>query len=156
LTTPVIADGDAGLTITSVDQTDGSAVATVPDLGDAADSFVMVDVAQTLTNKTLTAPIMTAPGITFGVSAHDYAAGHADWTLDATEQKSLILTTTNVDTAANIIAPLAAGKIYIVYNGSGENCVIKVAAETGITIATLKTAIVRCGAADYIRVTADV
>ena len=61
LTSPTIAtmlidDGDAGLTITSADQTNAAPTATIPDIGDAADSFCMIDTAQTLTNKTLTAP----------------------------------------------------------------------------------------------------
>jgi hypothetical protein len=61
LTTPIISDGDAGLTITSADQTNASAIATVPNIGDAADSFVMNDTAATLTNKHLTSPHLTTP-----------------------------------------------------------------------------------------------
>lgn len=53
LTTPKIADGDENLTITSANQTHASAVATVPNIGDAADEFVMKDTAQTVTNKTI-------------------------------------------------------------------------------------------------------
>ena len=64
LTTPVIADGDAGLTITSANQTHASAIATVPDIGDAADEFVMKDTTQTLTGKTLTTPVITTPTLT--------------------------------------------------------------------------------------------
>ncbi|MFA5239802.1 MAG: hypothetical protein WC476_08880 [Phycisphaerae bacterium] len=56
LTTPKVADGDAGLTITSADQAHAEAVATVPNLGDAADEFVMKDTVQTLTGKRLTSP----------------------------------------------------------------------------------------------------
>jgi hypothetical protein len=59
ITTPVLSDGDDGLTITSEDQTNAAAVATVPDIGDAADTFVMEDTTQTLTNKTLTSPVIT-------------------------------------------------------------------------------------------------
>lgn len=64
LTEPIITDmlvddGDAGLTVTSADQTHATPVATIPDLGDAADNFVMEDVTQTLTNKTLTSPTIT-------------------------------------------------------------------------------------------------
>ncbi len=58
LTTPVIDDGDAGLTVTSANQTNASPVATIPDIGDAADTFVMADTPQTLTNKTLTSPVL--------------------------------------------------------------------------------------------------
>lgn len=59
LTEPIIDDTDAGITITSADQTHATPVATIPDIGDAADTFVMVDTAQTLTNKTLTSPVIT-------------------------------------------------------------------------------------------------
>lgn len=60
LTTPYIADGDANCKLTSANQTHGSATVTIPDIGDAADTFVMADTAQTLTNKTLTAPVLNA------------------------------------------------------------------------------------------------
>jgi len=63
LTSPTIAtmlidDGDAGLTVTSADQTNAAPTATIPDLGDAADEFVMKDVSQTLTSKTLTSAVL--------------------------------------------------------------------------------------------------
>jgi len=60
LTTPLIDDSDAGITVTSADQTHATPVATIPDIVDAADEFVMKDTAQTLTNKTLTAPVLGA------------------------------------------------------------------------------------------------
>ena len=60
LTSPIIDDTDAGLTLTSADQTHGSATATFPDLGDAADEVVMKDVSQTLTLKTLTTPVIAS------------------------------------------------------------------------------------------------
>jgi hypothetical protein len=124
-------------------------------LPDATTTLVGTDVTQTLTGKTLTAPVMTSPDITFSAVAHDYAGGHADWELSAAEAKNLILTTTNVDTAAAIIAPATANKVYIVYNGSGETLTIKATGQTGVEIATLKTAIVRCNGTDYVRVTTD-
>ena len=52
---PKIDDTDAGLTITSADQTSGSAIATIPNITDEADTFVMNDTAATLTNKTIDA-----------------------------------------------------------------------------------------------------
>ena len=63
LITPVIDDGDAGVTLTSANQTNAAAVVTIPDIGDAADTFVMKDTAQTLTNKTLTSPTINTPTI---------------------------------------------------------------------------------------------
>jgi hypothetical protein len=58
LITPKIADGDTGITIASADQTHAAPTATIPNIGDAADTFVMADTEQTLTLKTLTAPII--------------------------------------------------------------------------------------------------
>lgn len=156
MTTMVIDDSDAGLIVTSADQTNAAATATIPDIGDAADEFVMKDTAQTLTQKTLTSPVITTPDLTYSIAAHDYGGGHADWTLSASEKLARRITVTNVDTAAAIIAP-AENREYVVYNGSGENVTIKVAAGAGVTIATLKTAIVMYdGSSDYVRVTADV
>jgi len=60
-TEPVIDDGDDGVTLTSADQTNAAAVVTIPDIGDAADTFVMCDTTQTLTAKTLTSPTLTTP-----------------------------------------------------------------------------------------------
>jgi len=64
LATPLIEDGDAGVTITSADQTNAAPTATIPDIADSADTFVMCDTTQTVTAKTLTAPkIVTTDGI---------------------------------------------------------------------------------------------
>jgi hypothetical protein len=60
LVKPLIEDGDQGCTIDSADQTNAKAVATIPNIGDAADTFVMNDTAATLTNKTLTTPIVAS------------------------------------------------------------------------------------------------
>lgn len=197
LTLPKIDDGDAGLTLTSADQTHGSATATFPDLGDAADEFVMKDTAQalanktlttpvvaslyqdagktklmtvpdtasdtlcaitatqSLTNKTLTSPVITSPDLTFAASAHDYAAGHVDWTLSAAEAKTLFLTPTNADSGANILAPNTANKVFCVVNGSGQVITILVSGQTGVAVANGKAAFVRCNGTDYARLTGD-
>lgn len=73
LTSPVIDDTDTGVTITSADQTHATPVATIPDLVDAADTFVMADTAQTLTNKTLTTP--TIGDLTNATHTHGNNAG---------------------------------------------------------------------------------
>ena len=155
LKTPVLDDGDAGCTITSADQTNASATITIPDCGDAADEFVLKDTAQTLTNKTLTAPAISAPDFVFGSSAVNYAGGHADYTLSAAEIKSTFLLASNADAPANILAPATANKVYCVTNGSGQAVTILVSGQTGITIANGKSAFVRCNGADYVRLTAD-
>lgn len=155
LTTPKVADGDLGVTITSADQTNAAPVVTIPDIADAADTFVMEDVTQTLTNKTLTAPIITAPAITYNSSDINFAGGHADYTLSATEIKTLFLDVTNADQAANILAPATKDKVFCVVNGSGFAITLLVSGQTGITVANGKSAFLRCDGTDYIRVTPD-
>lgn len=54
----LIDDGDAGCTLTSANQTHATPIATIPDFTGAADVFVMLALAQTLTNKTLTASVL--------------------------------------------------------------------------------------------------
>lgn len=96
-----------------------------------------------------------AGGVTFPASTGiDFAGAHADYTLDTTERKSLFLSVTNADAAANIIAP-AANRMYIVKNASGQAITVKKTGGTGVAIANGKTAIVVYGGSDYIRATAD-
>jgi len=117
---------------------------------------------QTLTNKTMTAPIITLADITFAaggatglVAAHDYGAAHADWTLSATEKLALKLTCTNASQAANIVAPAENRSGYTVYNNSGFAITIKASGQTGIAIANGKYARVVFNGTDYERLTPD-
>jgi hypothetical protein len=110
---------------------------------------------QTLTNKTLSAPVISSPDATFGASSHDYSAGTDDWTLSAGELKSQILSVSNAGGAVNILATPTANRFYVVYNGSGATVTIKASGETGVAIANTKTAIVRANGTDFVRVTAD-
>ena len=89
-------------------------------------------------------------------AAHDYLAGHVDWTLSASEKKAKLLVVTNADAAANIIGP-AEKREYILRNASGQAITIKKTGGTGVAVANGKTAIVRYSSSvgDYIRVTAD-
>ncbi len=89
LTTPLIADGGTGVTITSADQTHATPVVTIPNIGDAADEFVMKDTAQNLANKTVTSPTLilkngtpvNAVASTLTVAAADIALIGADDTV---------------------------------------------------------------------------
>lgn len=84
ITTMLIDDGDAGLTVTSADQTHATPTATIPNITGAADSFVMLALAQTLTNKTISAGTFTgnqgmtntggAPGAALTDGIYFYAA----------------------------------------------------------------------------------
>lgn len=71
------------LTISPAAQT-AVAVATIPDLGDAADTFIFADVAQTLTNKTLTSPVLTTPQINDTSADHQYVFAVSELTADRT------------------------------------------------------------------------
>lgn len=118
LTTPLIDDTDAGVTITSADQTNASAVATIPDIGDAADEFVMKDTAQTLTNKTLTSPAIA--GLSkMGLTATPVAAAGSTVT-DAGQLGSTNFTLISSDSAAKGVKlpTVAAGNWGVVINTS--------------------------------------
>lgn len=90
-----------------------------------------------------------------GTIYHDYAGAHADWTLTADEEEADTIVVSNSDQSANIIATPIPGKKFLVVNLTTANIVIKASGQTGITIATLKSAMVRGTGADFARATAD-
>lgn len=139
LTTPKIADTDAGCTITSADQTHASAVATIPNFTGAAEEFVMKALAQTLTNKTLTAPVMTDPAMSFSIGTHDYGTGTTAWTLSAAEQLKAVHKPTNAGGGVDAIIPLTPARPYTFINGTGQALTVKGSSGTGIAIANGKT-----------------
>lgn len=100
ITTMLINDGDAGCTLTSADQTDGGATVTIPDIGDAADNMVLEDTAQTLTNKTLTAPKIVTTGY--------IADGGGDEYLVFTEADTPV-TYINITSGNTTVAPKVQG-----------------------------------------------
>jgi len=62
-TTPKLEGGANDTTITAANQTNAAAVATIPDIGDAADNFVMDNTAATITLKTIDADSNTISNI---------------------------------------------------------------------------------------------
>jgi len=137
LSTPKISDGDAGLTVTSADQTNAAAVATIPDIGDTADDFVMKDTAQTLTKKKL-----TDPSCTFTIGTHNYGGAAADWELSAGELLKTVHKPTGANGPVNAIIADTAGIPYVFINGTGQTLTVKTAEGSGPNIANGKTAIV--------------
>lgn len=119
-----------------------------------------VDSDGNVTTNTITANLVTASFVGDLTSnddaAHDYAAGHVDWTLSASEKKASLLIPSGSDAAANIIGP-DENREYVVRNTTDYNIVIKADGGTGVTIATDKTAVVKYSSSleDYVRVTAD-
>ncbi len=61
----------------------------------------------------------------FGVATHDYGGAAADWVLNDSEQKCLILVATNSGGNANIILPKKSGLVYLVDNKTDYNIVCK-------------------------------
>lgn len=154
LTTPKIADTDAGCTVTSADQTHASATATIPNFTGAADEFVMKALAQTLTNKTLTAPVFTNPATTVTLGAHDYGAAANAWTLNAAELLLPVHKPTNASGAVDAVVATTI-RPYIFINATGYALTVKTAAGTGIAIANNKTATVMSDGVNVIRITPD-
>lgn len=116
---------------------------------------VTLNGAETLTNKTLTAPAVTSPNTTEATASHDYAGAAVDWTLSAAELKCGILVATNAIAAVNAIFTPTAGKVYVVKNTSGQALTVKAAGQTGVVIASTKKAIVMGNGTDIERVSGD-
>ena len=92
----------------------------------------------------------------YGTAGHDYAAGSTAWTLDENECEATLLLPTNANGSANaILQSVKPGKMYVLYNGSGQAITLKVSGQTGIAVANTKMAILVCNATDIVRVTAD-
>ena len=72
-----------------------------------------------------------------------------------TSNATIIRTTNAAVGSANIIAVPTDGKSYWIYNGSGQDNIIKASGQTGVTVATGKFAIVCGNGTDFVRVTAD-
>ena len=112
---------------------------------------VLPSETQTLTNKTLTAPVLT-----LGVATHSYGTGHVDWALTVAEMNANILTATGTsDAGCAAVATPTVGKVYILSNATGQIVTIKAAGETGIAVANGKTAIVMGNGTDFVRVSGD-
>jgi hypothetical protein len=104
---------------------------------------------KTLTNKTLSGPIFTI------AATHAYALAE-DWVLSAADMLCSLLVTSSGSGDANIIeSGGVSGRIRIVRNGAAGTVTIKESGQTGVSIATGKTAVVMHNGTDYIRVTAD-
>lgn len=92
---------------------------------------------------------------TVAVASHDYGGAAADWSLSDTEQRAGRIVVTNANGACAAIATPANGKHISIINTSGQAFTIKATGQTGVTIASTKSAIVAGNGTDFVRVTAD-
>src|SRR5574343_1622798 len=95
-----------------------------------------------------------------GFSSHGCLAktlpSDANYTLTADECDNAILSVGGTITATrDIVVPLVGKKQWTVYNGTGQSLRFIGSSGTGITVATLKHAIVRSDGTNIVRVTAD-
>ena len=89
-------------------------------------------------------------------SALDKALSDANATLTQPEAVNATLTFTGTLTATrDIVVPLVGKRQWTVYNGTGQSLRFIGASGTGITVATLKHAVVRSDGTNIVRVTAD-
>lgn len=90
------------------------------------------------------------------VATHSYGTGHVDWTLSGEEMGSgILIATGTADSGCNAIATPTSGALYIVVNTCGQTLTFKATGQSGVAIASTKTAIVRGNGTDFARVTAD-
>lgn len=110
----------------------------------------------TLTNKTLTDPIITQPHILGGYVAHDYAGAAVAWSLSAAEAKKDFIMPTNANGAVDAIIPTAMNfKVFTIVNGTGQALTVKCPSGTGIVVASTKTAQVYFDGTNMKRLTPD-
>jgi hypothetical protein len=115
-----------------------------------AGTAVTLTGTQTLTNKTLTAPLMSD-----AIISHNYAGAAADWTLSASELLGTVLMATNANGAVNAIFSTAAPNFYLVDNQTGYALTCKKSGGTGVVVASTKRAILWMNGTDIVRITAD-
>lgn len=92
---------------------------------------------------------------TFAVSSKIFIAGE-DWTLSATEAKSVLLTLSSGSGTPSIVDAFSSGgAIKIVRNAANIAVTLKMSGQTGVSVGSGKTAVLINSGTDYVRVTAD-
>jgi len=104
-------------------------------------------------DRTVTLPDASGTVDVLGSASHDYGAAAVDWTMTAAEGNATYITATNANGAVNaILASAVTGKIYIVYNATGQVLTFKVTGQAGGTIANTKYAIYICNGTDVVEI----
>lgn len=101
----------------------------------------------------------TLSGFRVEIASKDWGGASDEWTLNATERRAAILYLYNAASGATIVGPSESGRVYTVFNNSGQSVTIKKASGTGIAIGNGKVATVAYftsnASTDYMRLTAD-
>lgn len=104
-------------------------------------------------DRTVTLPDASGTVDILGSASHDYGAAAVDWTMTAAEGNATYITATNANGAVNaLLASAVTGKIYIVYNATGQVLTFKVTGQAGGTIANTKYAIYICNGTDVVEI----
>jgi hypothetical protein len=98
--------------------------------------------------------INNATAGTFSASSKTFEA--TDWRLSSTEAKSMILILSSGSGTPSIVDPYSStGAVKIIRNAGNVAITTKMSGQTGVSVASGKTAVLMMTGTDYVRVTAD-
>jgi hypothetical protein len=88
-----------------------------------------------------------------GQVTHDYGAAAVEWALTAAEALGGYFEPSNASGSVTMTFPVVLpGKLFTVYNGTGQTLTIKVSGQSGQTLANGKNGVYVMGKADVVEV----
>lgn len=134
-------------------ETDVTANCTL-DTGGAAITITGVDLTKVYTyrcliNSNYNPGCEVVTKVPLACARHDYGAAATTWTLTTDEANARVLYCTNAGGAADIVAPAAIGREYVLINGSGQDLTLKKSGGTGVALGTGKIAHIGYNGSDY-------
>ncbi len=89
-------------------------------------------------------------------ATHDYGAASANWSMSTTEAGASYFTVTNASGASDATFPaVVPGKIFVVYNNSGQAVTFLVSGQAGSSVTNAKTVVCAMNATDVVEVSAE-
>jgi len=118
--------------------------------GATADAYeTIITPTDATADRTITIPDASGTLVLNGTASHNYAGAAEAWTMTAAEAQASYVTMTNANGAIDAVLPAAIpGKVWVVYNNSGQTVTFKVTGQTGATLATGKIGVYVGTAAD--------
>lgn len=118
--------------------------------GATADAYkTVITPTDPTADRTITIPDASGTLVLNGTASHDYAGAAEAWTMTAAEAQASFVTVTNANGAIDAVLPAAIpGKVWVVYNNSGQTLTFKVTGQAGATLATGKYGVYVGTAAD--------